>query len=323
MITRSTRLVAGGIVLAVAIALGAGIIGDADRTSTKDAIEILPVIALDVPAEASAGEPLSVAMVTGPGEGIVPVVVRVGAWTHRFTVPAAEGRARLRLDGTLVGQAGVLEIRTPSVRATVELLPGPPVEGFEVLAGPHTVVADGADRAVAVVIVRDRLGNPVAEGTTVDFEWEQPGGAIGRGSADVDRLLAHMTVPSGIREGTSWIDAAAGLVRGVPTRIVEVPGPASTVEVAPLVFERTEVGEAIVLQSEVITDRFDNPLPDGVEGHFRIETGTGVHIVPGVVQAARLRSWWVPEPGTGVVTATVNGASSVPIAIDIPDGGDR
>ncbi|NNC79814.1 MAG: hypothetical protein HKN94_06625 [Acidimicrobiales bacterium] len=276
-----------------------------------------PVLDLEAPAVIAAGEPATVVVTSLSATGSLPVVVRAGTTTHRFTVEVEAGLARLELDQTLTGQAGVLDLRAGSLATTIEITPGPVVGDFPVLAGPHTVVANGADHAVAVAIPRDRWGNPAASGTEVVYTWTQPGPGTSTGSSRVDRGIAWVELVSGTKSGWTGISAAAESAVGVEARITEVPGAASQLVMEPVVVVGSEVGDAVELRSGPIADRFGNTIPDGVEGRFGVETARGPHIVPGTVQGGRLRAWWVPVPGAITISAAVNGVSSPPLTMTV------
>lgn len=302
-------LIVGLVVLLLGLVAAPPLLSDDESTATRR----VPV-SIDAPAYATVGEIVPVFLVSSAGDGVAIVVVRSAVSTHRFTVHVRDGGARIDLHGAVVEQAGTLEIRTRTASARVELQPGTPEADFQVLAGPHTVVADRADLAMAVAIPLDRLGNPVAAGTEVAFDWHQPGGDRSVEAAETRRGLAFVLRSSGARAGVTEVGGRIGSDPGLPARLFEVPGPAVAVTMAAIDRTQPEPDIAIELQTEPIVDRFGNELPDGIEGHFRVVTSTGDHVVPGVIQDARLRAWWVPAPGLVSIAATVNGVVSAPIS---------
>ncbi len=107
--------------------------------------------------------------------------------------------------------------------ATVTLIPGPP---YTVTLDDHptTLVADGASTAALTVTVTDRWGNPVADGTPVDFTLAPALGTIAPNPASTANGIALATFTAGTVTGTATITATAdGRVATATITLVPIP----------------------------------------------------------------------------------------------------
>ena len=111
--------------------------------------------------------------------------------------------------GTTPGTAVITTTADSRVAtATVTLIPGPPYT-LTLAVHPTTLVADGSSTAALTATVTDRYGNPVADGTPVDFTLAPALGNISPDPATTANGIALATFTAGTVTGTATITATA------------------------------------------------------------------------------------------------------------------
>jgi hypothetical protein len=280
--------------------------------------ELTGELQITVPAQIVAGQdiPITVRGVTLT-ENDVHLTLFTSAGVHTERVRSVAGRAQLFVYGRAVSSAGVVLVYARSGaavgRASFEIVPGPAVGPLHVLVSPRTVVADGRDRSMVVVIPHDQFGNALLNGTPMDVRAETPGGRVALRSA-LYTGVSWAWLPAGTRAGrvvvSAMIDAQAGLagdldvVAGRPVVFGLVAEPASAA---------ADGRQLMILRTDLLRDQYQNVLPDGTAVVFVVVMPDGsqqripAQTIGGVAQAPLQAA---TMPGIAAVMAVAEGVAS-------------
>ncbi len=127
-----------------------------------------------------------------------PATTTGGVATATFTAGTTPGTAVLTAtaDGA-------------SASVPITVTPGAPYT-LTLAVHPTTLVADGASTAAITAAVTDRFGNPVADGTAVDFALSPALGVVSPDPATTTGGVATATFTAGTVTGTAVLTATAG-----------------------------------------------------------------------------------------------------------------
>jgi uncharacterized repeat protein (TIGR01451 family) len=190
-----------------------------------------------------------------------------------------------------------------------------------VMAAETVLVACGAASTRITAEVRDRFGNPVADGTVV--HWSSTGGTLQRFASETAGGTTSVTLAAARRPGTAQVTARAGSVSAVAT-VGMVPGPPKALAVAadPNIAAR---GARVMISVNVL-DACGNTVADGwpivlsaERGTF--EGGTGVVTLRTTAGQVRVRLRVGETPGVLIVQAafgTERGQTVVTVADRAP-----
>lgn len=224
------------------------------------------------------------------------------------------GAARVTLvAGTLMGLAST-EARSGSASSGVKwvnVTRGLPAT-VAVAAVPGTVPVGGSTGTLTVT-VHDCGGNPVADGTVVDFTLIPALAAIAPDPTATTGGVATAVFTSGVTAGGAVVTAVAGGRVGTTT-LTFVAGPVYTVTLDAIPATLTANGSDTATLTVTTTDQYGNPVADGTPVDFSLSPLLGT-IVPdpttttgGVAQAIFTVGL---ISGTARITATVGGRSDV------------
>jgi len=252
------------------------------------------------------------------------IVVTSTAGSTSFSVPLDEGTADFVLETAMTRSAGVTTVWAIAGRneATLEITftASAAVSPTVPLVGPKSIVADGEDHAMVVVLPQDRFGNAAgnAAGST-ELSVRRPQGDQLRKSTAVVGLVTWQRVFSGIRAGRAEIAATTGEAYGPTADLDEVPGD-------PVPFSLTLSDHALqadgrtlhAVQTDELVDRFGNLLVDGTAVEFRIDEpkGSGQATAVTIDGRATLHLEAPEVPGTVHVYAFAAGAASNLLALE-------
>ena len=286
------------------------------------------VTAIDAPVRAVAGDIVSVE-VTAVGDGDVRLAVIDAFVTTTMTATPADGVARFELPAAITRSAGNIGLTASGalgdpVTDSTLILPAAGVDPLDVLVGPRTVVADGADQTMAIGFINDRFGNPLLDGTPVSLSLVDEAGVVTVLDTAVDRGLAARLIGSGTVAQRVEVFASLDSLASRRVDFHEVPGPAAVVEIvsgetdertASLVADGRSL--ALILTAELF-DRFGNRLPDGHLVRLRSDgpDGIGQYTARTIDGVARFEVVSPRVPGTVEFAATVDGTSSEPLELD-------
>ncbi len=311
--------------------LGAAV---ASACSSDEVISTATVLSIGAPEEVIAGTSISLTL-ESDGAGDVRLDVIDAFATTTLTVAVLDGNTpvftSIEIPGAMTRSSGIVSFRAVGAlgeQATTStvVLPAAATDPLDVLVGPRTIVADGADETMAIGFVTDRFGNPILDGSPVELTIVEERGAVTVLDAVMDGGLAARLIGSGTVaqrvELFASIDDGALASRSVD--FAEVPGPASIVDVgAPELADRTDPlvadGRSFVdVVTGEIDDRFGNQLPDGhlVRLQTRGPDGVGQLTARTIDGIARFSVVAPRLPGTVTITAQSDGTSSGAIELD-------
>ncbi|MDH3683759.1 MAG: hypothetical protein OEV40_27875, partial [Acidimicrobiia bacterium] len=259
-------------------------------------------------------------------EGVTSVeLVAIGQTTERMSLPVVGNRARFVLGPPLTDRVGVISVLVVTaagpVDATVRVEAGSAVT-IDPLAGPRTIVADGADETMIVTVPADERGNPLPDGTPVEIGVVGPDGRRSCLAAATEAGIAAVRFRSGTLAGPLMIAAESGAATGPAVRVDQVAG-----SPAPFSLHIGEGQERLptladghflhrMVTSELV-DEFGNRLPDGVSVDVSTESPEGPGRLVAVVTGGRAQfDIEAPAlPGRVTVGATIDGVAGVPITL--------
>ena len=287
--------------------------------------EFVVVESLDAPDAIDAGD-IATINVRGRVDGVSELFV-LGAYARlRFEVSIANGEGRLDLPAAVTQHAGVVTIESGGSSHDMEIYPGAVSTLVAPLVGPRTIVANGADQTLAVLLPTDRFGNQVADGTDTEVAWTQPDDVDGTRSIETADGMSWVLVSSGEVTGPTTIRASAhagdgdgGSVRGAAVRIDEVPSIVTNIELSSAAAVGLADGRSVItLNTEPLTDGFDNTLADGTSAQFRFDGPSGQGVVTGTVQngVVRIELAAPARPGRLTGYLDIQGVASNDITID-------
>ena len=294
-----------------------------------DDAEFVAVTGLSTPDQIAAGTIASIDVTSEADSGNAEIVVQNAFGRLHFIVPIRTGIGTLDLPPAVTQQAGIITVSATEAQASLTVDPVEVAEVVAPLVGPRTVVADGRDTTLAVVLPVDRYGNQVADGTTVDIEWEQPvrSGTPSNTTAitlETENGMAVSLVPSGETAGPTTVRATATtsagqLVHAAAVRIDEVPGRVEGIELLEVDENGSADGRSLVaVETDMLFDAFGNQLMDGTLGQFVFDGPAGRGVVPGTVQNGVVRIEIVApdKPGRLVGFVEVQGERSNEVQIE-------
>ncbi len=335
MIASAHRLRAGAIgrpvsrllgCLALCLALG----GCAGSAATAAAPALDGAVLVQAPAEVQAGAPAPVLLARPDApDGLAASLVAQGSYGVRvYRAAFHKGQALFQIPGEDTRQAGLVTLiaqaGTARGHAQLRVLPGPPAEPLTPLVGPRAVIADGQHQAMVVAVPFDDYGNPMADGTPVEFRAQHPDGQIEQTTATVSHLVAWWSIASGTRAGHATLAASAGAAHGPDAGFDETPGwPVAFGLSASPAGVPADGHRLVTLRTEVIRDRFGNPMLDGTLVTFAAEMPDATRrFIPAytIDGAAEAQLQAPATPGTATVRATLYGVESQPLALTFAPG---
>ncbi len=281
-------------------------------------------LTVDAPDRLDAGDPLPVTL-SGASRDLdtATVVLVTTAGTHAVDVGLTSGGGTVDLAPTMTTAAGAAEVWAIAGRdqssTSVLLLSGPPVEPLVPFVGPKSIVADGEDHAMVVVLAADRFGNPVPQRTDIELWATRPDGSRTAGTVESTGLVAWQRLFAGTLAGRTSVATSLGSVQGPVADLDEVAGrPAEIILDDP-------AGEALladgrrlhVVRTKQLRDRFGNVVTDGTVVDFRSDTPEGRRTASAPTIDGRAEVWIeAPSvPGAVQLVAQSSGVASLPLEI--------
>ncbi len=288
-----------------------------------------PVVALEgtltltLPEKISAGEGFVLGIDDVEPGVVVLAILDAGYGLRQLAITPSGPSAELEVapfDGPASGQVLLSVIQgEATATAIVEVEPGPPVDPIDVYLGPRTVIADTEHFVMLVAVPEDDWGNPVAEGTFVDFKTTRADQGVEVQRYPTEDLLAWYEVFSGTVAGRSRISAVSGAA-GAPERtfleVADIPNSYSLELLETLL--PADGSALLTIRTEVLADRFGNVLPDGTVVALDAEGVTGIRRIHSQTIDGRGEfTLEVPdEPGKVTLVATASGVQSEPLELD-------
>ncbi|GAC1637093.1 MAG: hypothetical protein NVS4B8_01470 [Herpetosiphon sp.] len=291
-----------------------------------------PGAALTVAAPAIAPVSTLVSIIvtsSGLPDGTSVDLLLIGTYAPQLLTASLEGgTARFTAAPPWTSRSGTVSILATAgpARATTQftLIPGLPVEPLIPLIGSKTIEADGNHWSNVTVLPVDRLGNPVDTGTPVRTRVRHPTGSTDEKLVSVKHLVAWMRIFSGTRAGRTTVGVQSRAAYGPEDTLTEYAGRPDSITVSNTPVTLPADGRSLMLlRTDLLQDRYANPVPDGTLVTFVVDGLTGDQrripalTIAGVAEAplqAPLQS------GLVNVTAIVGTVASRPIHIAFTPG---
>lgn len=320
---RRLEIVAVGVVVALGLAWPRS--SDGPPVVPPPTIAMTDVLEVDAPERVDAGQDFWID-IDGATPGVeiqATLEAGYGRIDHRFVPETSDPRIEVTaVDGPASGSV-LLTVAQGTAVATrvVEIEPGPPTDPIDVYLGPRTVIADAAHFVMLVAIPEDEFGNPVAEGTRVDFTTTRPNLAVERDSHETENLLAWYEVFSRTVTGRTRIATESGDA-GAPERdfleVADIPVPFEIELVDPIV---PADGQALIrVRSDLLVDEFGNVMPDGVVAYLDTSGVTGTRRIHSQTIDGRAEfTLEVPDrPGSATLMIIASGTRSEVLEVEFP-----
>ena len=274
------------------------------------------------------GEPLTVEL-RGRGPGEVRLDVVDAFAVSSFDVALTDGVARFEVPAALLTANGRVHVEATgidgSASASVELLPASEAVDADLHLAEATVAADGAESSMAIAIVVDEFGNPLADSTVVDFHVVDPSSAAPIvASRPIGSGVAAILLGAGTRTGPVDVFVSdGGLVASERRTLALVAGPAEPVDVvlppAPAQGWRADGRTVVEVATGPVTDRNGNTLPDGHQVRLVVEgpDGSGRLGAKTIDGIARFDVVLPATPGRVEFAVSVDGVTGPTSVIDV------
>ncbi len=241
---------------------------------TPQTVTFVSPVSVEAQTNIVAGETVDLA-VNMPAAAAVKILALSGASTLVFTPELPEGPSSWTVPDALTKTAGRLTLVVGDHQVEVAIAAGEPNDFTTILLGPRTIVADGKDLTLAVVAPSDIYGNALPNRTPVEFQRLGPNSDRSSYDGAVERSLAWTRLGAGTIAGANSVWVTVGTTTGVPAVLNEVPGVATSIELALATTTVVADGRHVIeLATAELVDEFGNQLPDGVAGVFQLTTGT-------------------------------------------------
>ena len=264
--TRRLRLIVGAAVAILAV--GGIAVGFMSRPEPEPWRGATGQLALAGPDTIDAGELWTIEVVDAlAGPTAEASLTVTGPWGSATANAKVTGE-QIEVPVSLTRRSGWLlaTVRSGDAVGTigVEVRPGPAIDGTTPLAGPRSMIADTEHWTMVTSFPRDRFGNVVADGTSVDVLARHPDGAVEIVTTEVEHLLAAPRVYSRTLAGRTSLRLDVDGATGEEIEVLEVPGPPASVEIiAPTGPLRADGRQLVTVRTDDLNDRYGNELLDG------------------------------------------------------------
>ena len=296
---------------------------------------------LDAPATVAAGQPFTVTVRGSTvGETII-AMIDGGYGTRRVVVPSEGPETEIEIDAAATAASGVVLVTamtgTGVATASLEITPGAAVDPVELYLGPRSIVTGPGQPSpedpgslrpqytMIVAVAVDRWGNPLPDGTTVNWTIIRADESIERMQSTVDGLLTSIIVFASDVAGRSRVVASVGEAGSSERTFLELasqpePFTLELVDETPIADGQTLVR----IRSSRLVDALGNEFPDGLavfldttfvadgsaeERRGRLRGTTIDSVVEFVIEAP-------DRAGTGTYVALVSGVASASLDVE-------
>lgn len=304
--------------------------GCARGSSAVSAPSLEGSLTVRAPARVLASAPVAVAVERADApDGLGVTLVAQGSYGARvYRATFARGAAAFVVPGEDTRQSGLVTlIATAGAargEASLTISPRPPADPVTPQVGPRAVAADGQHWSMVAAIPFDDYGNPVAEGTPVEFRALHPDGTLERTTVAVSHLVAWQRVTSRTRAGRATVSVEAAGAHGPDATFEEIPGwPGAFGITASPAGVPADGRQLVTLRTDVIRDAFGNPMTDGTLVTFVVDTpGALPRFIPAyTIDGAAEAQFQAPEaPGEVMARATLFGVESRPLTLTFAPG---
>ena len=278
---------------------------------------------VSAPTTVQAGAGMRVEVSAENAPDMLLTLTLVGSYGTWFTSGAFEnGRASIYVPTTATQQSGHVRIMVRGDgymgSTTTQILSGPVVGPLTPLVGARSIVADGTSWAMTVVVPFDQFANPLTDGTPFTVRVRHPDQVTDVLNIETKSLVAWERIYSHTRAGRSTIALESDGIFGSSADLLEVAGWPETLSVS-AEFDHLEADgrQLVTLQTDVIADRFGNPMPDGTQVLFVVEGVEGKRTLPALTLdgSAETTLQAPDQPQTVSITVTVYDRVSQPFSL--------
>lgn len=321
------RLIFGAVVAAAALL---SMRGDVPVTSPSEDVKIAAPSHLEVSAPTSqpVGRDALILVRGAIPDMTVDIVATQGSRIARLQVTAdRDGLAQATLRPPFTDRAGLVTVIAVQAgqkpQATMSLEAGQAVDPGTLVVGGRSIVADGADHAMAVALPQDDLGNPMPDGTEIDLSLRRPDGTTQKELIRMSGLLGWLRFKAITVAGRTASAAITGNSNSPETDIRETAGDPVPFTLSIIGPEAPADGKLLrFVRTSPLTDAFGNVLPDGTSVMFTLESPDGRGrawslTIKGIAELSIPAS---EQPGRTTVSAWSHGTSSPSVDVSfMPD----
>jgi hypothetical protein len=298
--------------------------------SPDEVPETSEVTAIAVPDGTIAGEEITVTVdALGIGDVRVDVIDAFATTTLTLTVATSIVKSiDIAIPAYLTRSSGVVTFRAhgavgDDISSSTVVVPAQVADPLDIVVGPRTVVADGADETMAVAFATDRFGNPLLDGTQLNMTLVDEFTGVRVVESRIDGGLAAQLI--GSRIVAQRVEVFASTVDSLVAsrRVVfhEVPAPAADVSLVTVLDSKDPLvadgRSRIEVRTVRLADANGNELIDG--RLVRVQTvgpdGLGQLTARTIDGAARFELVAPSRPGVVTLTAAVDGLTGSPIEL--------
>lgn len=239
--------------------------------------------ALSHPAQIVVGERFTVLLTDSPlpDQTTVYLTGITSFGTYQWSSVIQQGQATFTL---LLTETGLLTLYAEQASpSTLYLLPAEAISPLTPLVGARSIIANGKDWSMVVLIPFDRWGNPLQDGASFQVEALHPDQAISRYRLETANLLAWERIYSHTQAGKSRIAAQGEGIYGPEAILLEVadwPEPFTLSADAQTGSFSADSHHLINLKTSRLSDAHGNITPDGTSVLWSIKDPDGERRIP-------------------------------------------
>ena len=157
-------------------------------------------------------------------------------------------------------------------RHSLEILPLTGDSLVESYLGPKTIFVGGEEKTMLTNVTTDKFGNPIKDGSTVDYSIRFPGEAAYSKAVKTEDLISFVQLNSKEEIGKIIIGANSNKASIREQEVRVIPGYATEfgIEIVEW-FPYADSRQTVRLRSDVIRDKFGNVIADGSAISFVVE----------------------------------------------------
>ncbi len=275
---------------------------------------------LDLPPATTAGEPLQIEVSAEPG-AVVDLYFLDSYGTEHRRMGVDGDPAIIELPVTAAGRLDVVAVSGDyQITASTVVEPASGGPAPSPLVGARSIVADGVDRAMVVVIPADEFGNPTAGASSAAVTIVHPDGTRVIHSTQTATSLQWTWVPSVTTAGTAQLAVDLAGRRGPVRTLVEIPAAPEAFSLAAVTQLRPADGLTLVeVATTPLADRFGSRIVDGTAAVVTTRYGDGSESVQTAAVVGGVARAFIKapdEPGIVHVRISIHGVTSPDLALD-------
>jgi len=284
---------------------------------------VLEQLQVDLPETVEAGKPFSLTVFDIQPDKKIHISVESNYGKRKFVGSSTDGTFKTTIPGLDIpgtGQTLVQVVQGNSYSSSqLQMLPAATADPVDVYLGPRTVIADADHFVMQVAVPTDIFGNPIAEGTNVDFSVTRPELDVEEFQAPTQNLLAWIEIFSKTKSGRTRVATVVEDKHGAERDFLEVAGVPEKFTISLLDPLVPADGRALLrVSTGVLVDVFGNQMPDGISVTLDASGATGVRRLNGkTIDGVALFNLEAPSvPGEVTLIASASGVNSQALIIE-------